>query len=116
MGAYPDQLFALLWVSPLMIILSIQGLTGRPALLHPLMNGDLRPVVVPAIAALICGFFWELWNSLSLARWSYTIPYVQRFHLFEMPVLGYGGYLPFGLECLLVGTFATGFPVEKPSL
>jgi hypothetical protein len=22
--------------------------------------------------------------------------------IFEMPVLGYAGYLPFGLECLLV--------------
>lgn len=28
------------------------------------------------------------------------MPYVQRFHLFEMPALGYAGYLPFGLQCL----------------
>jgi hypothetical protein len=30
------------------------------------------------------------------------VPYVQRFQLFEMPLLGYAGYLPFGLECALV--------------
>jgi hypothetical protein len=103
-GVFPDQLFALLWVSPLLIILSVQAMTGRPTLLSPLRHGDWRPVVTPALAALICGFFWEMWNYFSLARWSYAIAYVQRFHLFEMPILGYGGYLPFGLTCLAVGT------------
>jgi hypothetical protein len=107
-GIFPDQLFALLWVSPLLIVLSVQGLTGRRTLLYPLRSGDWRPVVVPALAALACGFFWETWNYFSLARWTYTIPFVQRFHLFEMPILGYGGYLPFGLECLLAGTLVIG--------
>jgi hypothetical protein len=55
-----------------------------------------------ACAALICGFFWELWNFKSLAHWEYAVPFVQRFHVFEMPLLGYAGYLPFGLECLVV--------------
>jgi hypothetical protein len=112
-GLFPDQLFALLWVSPLLIILSIQRLAGRPTLLLPLRGGDWRPVVVPALAALLCGFLWEMWNYFSLARWTYAIPYVQRFHLFEMPILGYGGYLPFGLECLVAGSLVIGDPFEK---
>ena len=112
-GIFPDQLFALLWVSPLLIILCVQRLFGGRTLLYPLRDGDWRPVVVPALAALICGFFWELWNYFSLARWTYSIPYVQRFHLFEMPILGYGGYLPFGLECLAVGTMVVGDPCNR---
>ena len=88
----------------------MQRLAGRRTLLDPLRHGDWRPVIVPALAALICGFFWEMWNYFSLARWTYSIPYVQRFYLFEMPVLGYGGYLPFGLECLLVGSLVIGDP------
>jgi hypothetical protein len=28
---------------------------------------------------------------------------VDRFHLFEMPLLGYAGYLPFGWLCALIG-------------
>jgi len=56
-----------------------------------------------ALAALICGFFWELWNIGSLARWHYAIPFVDRYPLFAMPLLGYGGYLPFGLICLAAG-------------
>lgn len=109
-GVFPDQLFALLWVSPLLIVLCVQRLSGRPTVLAPLQRGDWRPLVLPALAALICGFFWELWNYSSLARWSYAIPYVQRFHLFEMPILGYGGYLPFGLQCLVAATPAIGDP------
>ena len=109
-GIFPDQLFALLWVSPLIIIFSLGALAGQPTLLHRLKIGDWRPVVVPALAALVCGFFWEMWNFFSLARWTYTIPFVQRFHLFEMPILGYGGYLPFGLECMVVGTLVIGDP------
>ena len=109
-GIFPDQLFALLWVSPLLIVLSVQGLTGRCTLLDALRSGDWRPVVIPALAALVCGFFWETWNYFSLARWTYTIPFVQRFHLFEMPILGYGGYLPFGLACLLAGRLVIGDP------
>jgi hypothetical protein len=44
-----------------------------------------------------------MWNFHSLARWEYAIPFVHRFPVFEMPVLGYAGYLPFGLECAAVG-------------
>jgi len=42
-----------------------------------------------------------MWNYYSLSKWSYTVPYVNRFQLFEMPILGYAGYLPFGLECMV---------------
>ena len=41
-------------------------------------------------------------NYNSLAHWEYSVPFVQRFQVFEMPVLGYAGYLPFGLECVVV--------------
>ena len=67
-----------------------------------LKHGDYRLIWLPAMAALVCGFFWEMWNVKSLAHWEYSVPFVQRFHLFEMPILGYAGYLPFGLECMVV--------------
>jgi hypothetical protein len=57
-----------------------------------------------------------MWNYFSLARWTYTIPFVQRFHLFEMPIVGYGGYLPFGLECLAVGSLVIGDPFIRENV
>lgn len=101
-GIRPDYLFPLLWIAPFLIITSIQAIVGEETVVSSLKHGDWRPVVVPALAALICGFFWEMWNYNSLAHWEYSLPFVQRFQVFEMPVLGYAGYLLFGLECVAV--------------
>ncbi len=98
-GLWPDLLFPLVWISPFMIIISVQMIIGQATFLAPVRRGDWRVLWLPALSALICGFFWELWNVKSYAHWEYSVPFVQKFHIFEMPVLGYLGYLPFGLEC-----------------
>jgi len=104
----PDLLFPLLWVSPLLIIVSLQSLFGEKTIFSPLAEGDWRTIITPALAALVCGFFWELWNWNSLAKWEYAIPYVNCCRIFEMPLLGYMGYLPFGLECCVIGETIVG--------
>ena len=112
-GVLPDLLFPLLWVSPLLVITGLQQLYGRPHIFSAGATGDWRPVVSAALAALICGFFWEMWNFYSLARWTYSVPLVHRFQIFEMPLLGYAGYLPFGLECAVMGSlFGETNPVK----
>jgi hypothetical protein len=103
-GIFPDYLFPLLWVSPLLIIVSLQTLGGEQTIFSEISNGDWSIITASALAALFCGFFWEMWNYYSLAKWKYSIPYVDRFHLFEMPLLGYAGYLPFGLECAVIAS------------
>ena len=102
-GVWPDFLFPLLWVSPLLIIVSFQTLMGEETLLSSIGEGDWRVTVSSALAALICGWFWEMWNFWSLAKWEYDIPFVHRYSIFEMPLLGYAGYLPFGLLCAVIG-------------
>ncbi|HRJ76342.1 MAG TPA: hypothetical protein PLX90_10100, partial [Anaerolineales bacterium] len=37
-------------------------------------------------------------NYYSYPKWIYHVPYANWFYIFEMPLLGYGGYLPFALE------------------
>ena len=99
---WPDVLFPVLWISPVVILLCVRRLLGcRPAFPGP-ARGDWRSAWLAALAALVCGVFWELWNAGSYAGWEYAIPYVGRFHVFEMPILGYGGYIPFGLECFVL--------------
>jgi len=102
LGIWPDHLFALLWVSPLLILVSFQAMNKEATIFSPLVRGDWTGVLASALAALMCGFFWEMWNSWSLAKWTYQVPFVQRFEVFEMPILGYAGYLPFGLECAVI--------------
>jgi hypothetical protein len=101
-GVWPNELYAMLWLGPLLVLAGLQWLLLGESLLAPLARGDWRALLQPALAALACGLFWELWNWGSVAQWRYSVPYVQRFHLFEMPLLGYAGYLPFGLECAFV--------------
>lgn len=98
-GVWPDLLFPLLWVSPLLILVSLQIIGGERTILSDISAGCWRNIYLLALSALVCGFFWEMWNFNSFAKWIYTIPYVNRFHVFEMPILGYSGYLSFGLEC-----------------
>jgi hypothetical protein len=107
-GVWPNTLFPLLWVAPLLIILSLQTLMGERHLLSDLTVGNWTPLVAAAVAALICGMFWEMWNVFSLAKWKYSIPLVHRYQIFEMPLLGYAGYLPFGLQCAVVGSLLEG--------
>ncbi len=108
----PDQLFPFVWIAPLLIIVGMQGIVGRQTIFSSFFRGNWRPVLLPALAALICGFFWEMWNWKSLAHWEYSIPYVDRYHIFAMPILGYLGYLPFGLECQVIVENFVDFTVD----
>ncbi len=99
LGIFPSQLFPLLWLAPLGMLSATMMLYGRKTFLADIADGDWRDVCLLAAAALCCGFFWEMWNWHSLAKWTYAIPYVDAMRIFEMPVLGYSGYLPFGLVC-----------------
>jgi hypothetical protein len=106
-GVMPNYLFPLLWMAPVLVITSVQRFAGQNTIFSRLKFGDWTPVLLPGMAALICGFFWEMWNFHSLAHWTYTVPFVNRFQVFEMPLLGYAGYLPFGLECAAIAGWMT---------
>ena len=113
---FPQQLYPLVWVAPLILVTAVQAMAGRSTVFSPLAQGDWRRVWLAALAGIVCGFFWEMWNWGSFPRWVYTIPNVQRFHLFEMPLLGYAGYLPFGVECLVVAHFYLSAPLPDDTL
>jgi hypothetical protein len=50
-------------------------------------------------AALPVGLCWEALNYGCERGWVYTVPHFESMKLFEMPLPGYLGYLPFLLEC-----------------
>lgn len=102
-GNYPEILFPLLWVAPVILWVALQKWRNYTnPFLERLKHGDWTFIWASAVAALICGFFWEMWNFYSLSKWVYSVPWVQTAHIFEMPFLGYAGYLPFGLECIVI--------------
>ena len=102
-GIAPEFAFPLVWVAPPTLLISLAALRGETHTLSGIASGDWRIAVSSVLAALLCGFFWETWNFGSTAKWVYSIPYVDSLHIFEMPLLGYAGYLPFGLTCAAIG-------------
>ncbi len=102
LGIMPNDAFPMVWIAPLLLVVAFQLLTGETNLLTDCAHDRWHQLYTPMCAALLCGLFWEMWNAYSQAVWHYELPYVNRFHLFEMPILGYAGYLPFGLECAVI--------------
>jgi hypothetical protein len=58
---------------------------------------------------------WEFWNYWALAKWTYTVPYLDHLKVFEMPVLGYLGFPPFVLECYAMAVWLRSVVVRDPA-
>ena len=99
---FPDCAYPLLWISPLMVFVLVQVFLKEPCILERLKVGSWGLVFRFEIAALFCGFFWETWNYWSYAKWVYAVPWVHGYQVWEMPLIGFAGYLPFGVECAAV--------------
>lgn len=95
---WPKCFYPLVWISLVLILEPVNRWLGRRHFLEWLQHGDWRPVISLSLGALICGFFWEMWNYWSWPQWIYHTPGAQFLHVFAMPLLGYGGYIPFALE------------------
>jgi len=95
---WPKICYPFVWTSLVFILEPLNCWLGRRHFLQDLQQGDWRLVASLALGAVICGFFWEMWNYYSYPKWIYHTPGAEFLHLFEMPLLGYGGYVPFALE------------------
>ncbi|MHB1655349.1 MAG: hypothetical protein ACYC43_11050 [Burkholderiales bacterium] len=111
---FPYPLFWAMWIGPLGVL---SGQLARKRIWTPLTaaaSGNWSPLLLIALASLCNGLFWEFWNHGSEYPnpfspivppfptnpnyWIYDVPYVNVIHLYsEMPLLGYFGYLPFGI-------------------
>jgi len=98
MLAWPQIFFPFIWLAPYFIIEPVNVWLGNRSLAAWTEQGDWRPVLALWSGVLLTAFFWEMWNYFSYPKWIYHVPWGNWVHIFEMPLLGYGGYLPFALE------------------
>jgi hypothetical protein len=94
---FPRQAFPLVWVAPFLLLDAVAALRGRVSAIGAVLSGRVAPVLLIMAAGLVTGILWELWNWGADPHWEYRVPYVGFWKVFEMPLLGYGGYLPFAL-------------------
>lgn len=107
--AWPTYFFPFVWLSLYFMLDPLNVWLGNRSLLGYIARGDWRPIFALWTGCMICGFFWEMWNIYSYPKWIYTIPFFDFIHIFEMPVLGYLGYLPFSMELFCLYHLTTGF-------
>ena len=86
--AWPRYFYPFVWTSLVLMLEPLNCWLGRRHFLQHTQQGDLRPVACLGLGAVICGFFWEMWNYYSYPKWVYHTPGAQFLHVFEMPLLG----------------------------
>jgi hypothetical protein len=98
--AFPEQMYPFVWVAPFMVVDGLLELTGRAGLTRQALQGRWREAATIAAAGLVCGVLWEFWNFWATPKWEYDVPLLGFWKVFEMPLLGYGGYVPFAWSIL----------------
>ena len=113
MSIFPYLLFWAVWVALIPVFGAGLSLAGKKTVLSGIAKGNWTDVNLIAISTLLNGIIWELWNfgsewfhgfyPTTPGFWMYSVPYVDAVHLFsEMPLLGYYGYLFFGVNCWIL--------------
>jgi hypothetical protein len=110
---YPQVFYPLIWASFFLILDPINYMHGQPSIISHLKDRKLSVPLSVFFGATICGFLWEFWNYMAIPKWHYTIPFADFLNLFEMPLLGYLGYGPFGLELFAMYHFFMWLAREK---
>jgi hypothetical protein len=113
MLAWPRVFFPFIWLSIYFILEPVNVWLGNRSLADWTREGDWRLLVALWVGVLITAFFWEMWNVNSYPKWVYSVPWGGGFKIFEMPLLGYGGYLPFALELYALYHLVAGLLGQK---
>jgi hypothetical protein len=98
--AYPSPyLAAPVWLGFFLLLDPLNARAGDESIAGDLRERNTTRLVNLSLAGLICGLVWEFWNYWAGAKWIYTVPILPDIKIFEMPVVGYGGFPAFALEC-----------------
>ena len=97
------------WLGFIFLLDPINARRGGESLWIDVRAGNDRRLANLALSGLLCGVLWEFWNFWSRAKWHYTVPIMERWKIFEMPLPGYFGFPPFALECFTMYVFVRRF-------
>ncbi len=102
-----SNLFGFVWVGFILLVDPVNYANKRDSIIGRLSHGDASKLAALFLSGLCCGLLWEFWNYWATAKWVYTIPALAGVpKLFEMPLVGYLGFLPFAVECYVMNEFS----------
>jgi hypothetical protein len=110
----PSIGFVFVWVGLFLLLDPLNYLISRPSVIQKVSEGKRGFVLRLFLSGITMGFFWEFWNYQAYPKWIYTFStFLPNLKLFEMPLVGYLGYLPFALEVFLFYALFRSFLFKK---
>ncbi|MFW6160148.1 MAG: hypothetical protein ACOC57_03295 [Acidobacteriota bacterium] len=94
----PALFFPLVWLSFIFLLEPLNFSQKNPSILAEVEEGKWGRFWSLVLAGFTAGILWEFWNYWAGSHWEYSLPYFDFANLFQMPILGYTGFLPFALE------------------
>ena len=97
--AFPRYLYPLTWGAVWLVAepLLYRRDPGR-SLFGDLARGSWGRIARLMAAGLFAGGLWESFNAVARGRWIYTVPFLEDWKIFEMPLVGFLGFPFFALE------------------
>jgi hypothetical protein len=99
---WPRYFFPAAWLGLIFLLDPLLERAGVQRLLLMSDPANRRRIYSLMLGGLFCGFLWEFWNYWAGSKWLYTLPFFGNWRVFEMPILGFLGFLPFALECWIL--------------
>jgi hypothetical protein len=99
---HSTYLAAPIWLGFILLLDPLNARAGQESILGDWRAGRVTRLVNLLAAGLICGVVWEFWNYWAGSKWIYNVPILPDVKIFEMPILGFGGFPPFAVECFVM--------------
>jgi hypothetical protein len=115
--AFPRYLYPLTWGA---VWLIAEPLLYRRdperSLFGDLARGSWGRIARLMAAGLFAGVLWESFNAMARGRWIYTVPFLEDWKLFEMPLVGFLGFPFFALEVWSLYHLLAPYTTRRPLL
>lgn len=95
---WPTLFFPLVWLCFILLLEPLNYWLQNDTFIVDQEKGDWSRIWSWVLAGIVAGFFWECWNFWAGSHWEYSLPYMNFWRVFQMPVFGYTGFMPFALE------------------
>ena len=105
-------LAAPVWLGFIFLLEPINIHLGADSLIEESRTAGYSQIKNLMLSGFLCGGLWEFWNYWAGAKWHYSVPIMEHFKIFEMPLPGYFGFPAFALECFTMYVFVRAIAIR----
>jgi hypothetical protein len=110
-------LIPFIWLGFALLLEPINFFLGGRSVFQYFEAGELKQLLSLIVSGVACGLLWEFWNYWAEARWMYNLPFSWAGpKIFEMPLLGFLGFIPFAVECHAMQNYLLALRNRKKTL